>query len=115
MEEIIGILIILLIPTAFIVGYFLEKKKQEKLYALFKPGMFLEYYTYTNHGKFKKEKLLLKYKILDTDGRYAWVKRVDGDTEYETEIDLYLDCQYQDNMTLKDAEGNIIRTFKFEL
>ena len=113
LPDIIAILIILSIPAAFIIAWCISEIMDEKMYALFKPGMTMEFYKHKNHGKFEKEELFLTYEVLDVDGRYAWVKNID--TGYETETDLYMDCKYSDKLVLKDSNGNVVKTFKFKL
>lgn len=110
-RTIIGIGIILLVPITFVAVYLFEKRKKKNTYALFKPGMTIEYYTHKHHGKFRKDILIGAYEIIDTDGPYVWMKNKSNGDECET--DLSLDCLYSD-MTLKDAEGNIVKTFKFK-
>lgn len=111
----IALLIILIIAIVGIpVGSIIfEKNRLNKLYSLFKKGMTLEYYTQKYHGKFKKDVLIAAYEILDSDGRFIWMK--DKKTGAECETDIYLDCKYSDMLILKDTEGKIVRKFQFEL
>lgn len=115
-SDIVGLIVIILIlvgvPASIIIGLKSEEKKLNKLYSLFKKGMTLEYYTQKNHGKFRKDVLIASYEILDSDGRFIWMKN--KKTGVECETDLYLDCKYSD-MVLKDTEGKIVRKFQFEL
>lgn len=116
-SDIVGLIVLIIIlvgvPVTIILGLKAEERKLNKLYSLFKKGMTLEYYTQKNHGKFRKDVLIAAYEILDSDGRYIWMKN--KKTGVECETDLYLDCKYSDMLILKDTEGKIVRKFQFEL
>ena len=113
MKGIVAIIIFVLIPI--VIGFLLwiEYKNEKKILSLFKPGMIIDYYTYSGHGKFRKEKLLISYEILDVDGYYALGKNLDGDKEEE--LNLKIDMKYSDKMVLREKDGTIVKIFKFEL
>ena len=86
--------------------------ERKKILAEFKPGRFVDYYIKSGHGKFRKERLSLSYKIIDVDGYYALAKNVkDGKEE---ELDLKFDMKYSDKMVLREADGTVIKIFEFE-
>lgn len=113
MEGIGLIIVFLLMPIAIGIGFWIDYRKEKKLLGLFKPGMIIDYYMHSGHGKFKKEKLLVSYEILDVDGYYALAKRANSDKEEE--LNLKLDMKYSDKMVLREKEGTVVKTFQFEL
>lgn len=113
MEGIGAIIVFLLIPIAIGIGFWIDYRKEKKLLDLFKPGMIIDYYMHSGHGKFRKEKLLISYEILDVDGYYALAKKIGS--EKETELNLNLDMKYSDKMVLREKDGTVIKIFGFEL
>ena len=113
MEGIGAIIVFLLIPIMIGFGFWFDYRKEKKLLGLFKPGMIIDYYVHSWHGKFRKEKLIISYEILDVDGYYALAKRVGSDKEEE--LNLKLDMKYSDKMVLREKDGKVVKTFQFEL
>lgn len=114
--EIIGlILIFFVLPMCIILYFVLEYISEKRTFELFKPGMRIEYYCSNNHhGKFEKFELLSEYDIIDRDGKYVLIKNIKRENSEPIETNLKIDCKYCPKMILKNKEGNIVKTFKFE-
>ena len=108
---ILTVLLIILIPGAFVLAWYLDEEKEKKYLKLFKPGMIIEYYTHCRHGKFRQEKFLYGVTIKDVDGKYALVT----DGKRESELNLPFEMKYSDKMVLKNSDGTIIKEFGFEV
>lgn len=115
MEFGIAIFIIFCLPLLFLYVLTNDERRAKKQIEYFKPGMTLEYYEKKFHGKFAEYRLICEYEILDIDGIYAMVKNARKDDGIKIETNLMLDMKYSDRMVLKDKEGNIIKTYQFEL
>ena len=113
MEGIGAIILFVIMPIIIGFGFWFDYRKEKKILGLFKPGMIIDYYMHSGHGKFKKEKLLISYEILDVDGYYALAKRTNSDKEEE--LNLKLDMKYSDKMVLREKDGTVVKTFQFEL
>lgn len=113
MEGIGVIIVFVLIPIFLGICLWVDYRKEKKLLNFFKPGMIIDYYMHSGHGKFRKEKLLISYEILDVDGYYALAKRENSDKEEE--LNLRLDMKYSDKMVLREKDGTVIKIFEFKL
>ncbi len=112
--EIYALIFLVVAVIAIFISFKLYERKMNKFHAQFQKGLFLDYYAFEGHGKFRKENLIISYEILDRDGRYLLCHQCDLKTDVTTEIDIDIDTQYQDKVVLRAPNGVIMNTFQFE-
>lgn len=112
MTENIFIIILIACIVFLIFSAIYTMVERKKTLAEFKPGRFIDYYIRSGHGKFRKERLVLTYEIIDVDRYYALAKNLENGKEEE--LNLQLDMKYSDKMVLREADGTVIKIFEFE-
>ena len=108
----IHVVLVIFVLITIVTIWIVSSVERKKTLALFTPGRFIDYYLRSGHGKFRKEKLVLTYEIIDGDRYYALAKNLENGKEEE--LNLQLDMEYSDKMVLREGDGTVIKTFEFE-